>query len=150
MFRLSTDGAIDEFVAPDLLFHGSDERAATVDQPLAGPELTRLEAARRLELRDGEPRAAVAAYQRIVRPHAEVPEVPPRKRSDDDSGRGIPRWLADGGPIPRGRLADLVRSLIDRPDVVVLKTSRPVWAVSVRRSPPVVQPSTIVWTSVRW
>ena len=66
VFRLSADGAIDEFVAPDLLFHASDERTARVDQPLAGPELTRLEAARRLELRDGEPRAAVAAYQRIV------------------------------------------------------------------------------------
>ena len=66
VFRLSTDGAIDEFVAPDLLFHASDELGARVDQPLAGPELTRLEAARRLELRDGEPRAALAAYQRIV------------------------------------------------------------------------------------
>lgn len=66
VFRISADGAIDEFVVPDLLFHASDERAARGDQPLAGPELTRLEAARRLELRDGEPRAAVAAYQRIV------------------------------------------------------------------------------------
>ena len=66
VFRLSADGAIDEFVAPDLLFHASDERAARVDQPLAGPELTSLEAARRLELRDGEPRAALTAYQRIV------------------------------------------------------------------------------------
>ena len=66
VFRLSVDGAIDQFVAPDLLFHASAERAARVDQPLAGPELTRLEAARRLELRDDEPRAAVAAYQRIL------------------------------------------------------------------------------------
>ncbi len=66
VFRISAGGVIDEFVAPDLLFHASDEPAARVDQPLAGPELTRLEAARRLELRDGEPRAAVTAYQRIV------------------------------------------------------------------------------------
>ena len=43
VFRLATDGAINEFVAPDLLFHASDEGAARVDQPLAGPELTRLE-----------------------------------------------------------------------------------------------------------
>ncbi len=61
VFRLSAEGAIDEFVAPDLLFRASDERVARVGQPLAGPELTRLEAARRLELRDGQPRTARAA-----------------------------------------------------------------------------------------
>jgi signal transduction histidine kinase len=66
VFRLSRDGAVDEFVAPDLLFHASDEPAAVADQRLAGPELERLEAARRLELRDGEPSAALVAYQRIV------------------------------------------------------------------------------------
>ena len=66
MFRLSADGAIDEFVAPDLLFHASEEDRTGVDPPLAGRELTRLETARRLELRDGEPRAALAAYQGIV------------------------------------------------------------------------------------
>jgi signal transduction histidine kinase len=66
VFRYSATGVIDEFVAPALLFHASDEPAAEVDQPLTRPELTRLEAARRLELRDGEPRAALVAYQRIV------------------------------------------------------------------------------------
>ncbi len=65
VFRIS-GGVIDEFVALDLLFHASDEHAARVDPLLAGPELTRLEAARQLELRDGKPRAALAAYQRIV------------------------------------------------------------------------------------
>ena len=90
VFRLSTDGAIDEFVAPDLLFHASDEGAARVDQPLAGPELTRLEAARRLELRDGEPRAALTAYQRIVsgpsdpRIRAEALGAIARIHADDD------------------------------------------------------------------
>ena len=92
VFRLSTDGAIDEFVASDLLFRASDERAARVDQPLAGPELTRLEAARRLELRDGEPRAALTAYQRIV-------SGPSDLRVRAEALGGIARIHADDGDL---------------------------------------------------
>jgi len=66
VFRLSAAGAIDEFVAPDLLFHASGDPAAGVGQPIARPESARLEAARRLEFRDGDPSAALAAYRRIV------------------------------------------------------------------------------------
>jgi len=66
VFRFSAAGAIDEFVAPDLLFHASGDPAEGVGQPIARPELARLETARRLEFRDGEPSAALAAYQRIV------------------------------------------------------------------------------------
>ncbi len=92
VFRLSAEGAIDEFVAPDLLFHASDERAARVDQPLAGPELTSLEAARRLEIRDGEPRAALTAYQRIVSGRSD-----PRIRAE--ALGGIARIHADDGDL---------------------------------------------------
>ncbi len=66
VFGLSSDGVIDEFVSPDVLFHASDERAVSVELPLAGAELTRLEVARRLELREGKPTEALAAYSRLV------------------------------------------------------------------------------------
>jgi len=66
VFRFSAAGTIEEFVAPDLLFHISGDSAEGVSQPIARAELARLETARRLEFRDGDPSAALAAYQRIV------------------------------------------------------------------------------------
>ncbi|MCJ7629565.1 MAG: hypothetical protein MUO50_14410, partial [Longimicrobiales bacterium] len=66
VFRFTADGAIEEFVAPDLLFHASDQIPASGGPPPTAVELAGLEAARRLEFRQSVPGPALTAYQALM------------------------------------------------------------------------------------
>ena len=76
VFRLSPSGMVAEFVAPDLLYRAAEAIPASADQAGAAlgsagaltppQELSWLETARRLELRDADLTGALAEYRRIV------------------------------------------------------------------------------------
>ena len=66
IFRVSPDGTIDEFVASGLLYRRAEEIRGGVDHLGPSQQLSSLEAARRLELRDGDLPGALAEYRRIV------------------------------------------------------------------------------------
>ena len=66
IFRLSPGGAIDDFAAPDLLYRPAAEIHESAGHLGPSPEVSRLEAARQLELRNGDLTGALAEYRRIV------------------------------------------------------------------------------------
>jgi len=66
VFRFTSDGVIEELVATGLLFQASGQTPASVEPPPTGAGLTSLEAARRLEFREGNLGAALTAYQGLL------------------------------------------------------------------------------------
>jgi signal transduction histidine kinase len=66
VFRLSSDGTVEDLLAPDLVYHAFGGLPPGGYSPPVGAESIRLDVARRLEGPDGDSRGALVAYQQLA------------------------------------------------------------------------------------